>query len=297
MNERCCQPSRRLSRRNLLAGCSAAAALAVLAGSHRVTAALLDQLEVVPTLLVYNTVTGLLAGDLQHSISPRRVQADVDLFPSDWVTLGVGTTNQIGRTGELIPDGSARDIHFWWADPSSPNQATVSDVEAIPGLSSVELPFIALGIADPGSLISVAVNDVSDVHVFLRQWLMDNGIQLAAVRLQGSFGEVMTTVSYNIPPTGIPTGSVYSGDAFFRFGDYPSGLWTMDGVYAIAQALQPVISTAGNPLHLHGYQPDVQVGGHIVRAAALQVVATIYPLQQATVRPAGFSRSITAIST
>jgi hypothetical protein len=247
-----------------------------------------SKFEEVPTLLVYNTVTGLLAGDLQHAISPRWVQADVDAFPAGWITLGVGTTNQPGRTGELIPDGTARSVHFWWADPSSPSQADVSNLEAVPGMSSVELPFLALGIADPDVSFELALSGVNDVHSFLRQQLAAAGAQVAAVQLEGAFGDVMTTVSYNIPPAGIPTGSVYSGDDFFRFGDYPSGNWRMDGVYTAAQALQPVISTAGNPLHLHGYQPDMELGGHIVSAAAVDVAATVYPLQQVAVRPAGF---------
>src|SRR5207248_7521124 len=126
---------------------------------------------------------------------------------------------------------------------------------------------------------------VADIHAFLHQQLLDADLKLAAVRLEGSFGAVMTTVSYNIPPTGIPSGSVYSGDTFFRFGDYPSGSWVMDGVYAVAPALQPVISTSGNPLHLHGYQPAARLGGHIVSAIAADVQATIYPLEEAISRP------------
>jgi len=58
----------------------------------------------------------------------------------------------------------------------------------------------------------------------------------------------------------------------------------MDGVYASAPALQPIISTAGNPVHLHGYQPDSMLGGHITSAEAIHVTATIYPLDQVLIR-------------
>jgi len=175
-------------------------------------------------------------------------------------------------------------VRFWWADPGSSTQADVSDLTAVPGLSAVELPFLAIGIADPTTAIEWSIRDVPAVHAWLTQQLEDAGIDLAAVRLEGTFGDVMTTVSYNIPPTGIPSGSVYSGDSFFRFGDYPSGYWDMDGVFADPEALQPVISTAGNPLHLHGYQPGIELGGHIVSAAATDVKARVYPLEQIVVR-------------
>jgi hypothetical protein len=288
-----------VSRRRLLAGIPAAALLALLA--YHTDVALIEAAALAPkasslrlgqspsvqapTLLVYNSAQGLLSGDLAHAISPAMVQAEIDTFPSNWVTLGVGTTNQVMRTGELIPDGTARDIRFWWADPDSPSQADVSNLVQIPGLTSVELPFLAIGIADRATAVELTLSGVADIHARLKQELLGAGIELAAVRIEGTFGEVMTTVSYNIPPTGIPSGSVYSSSDFFRFGDYPDGEWDMDGVYAAPEALQPVISTAGNPLHLHGYQPTMELGGHIVSAEAEQVTARIYPLSQVVVRP------------
>jgi hypothetical protein len=242
-----------------------------------------------PSLLVYNTAQGLLAGDLEHDVLLPAVQSALSAFPAGWVVYGVGTTNQEGRTGELIPDGTAEDVRFWWADPSSPSQADIVDLAAAPGLSGVGLPFAAIGVGNPSSASEWPLSDVPDVHAWLKQQPAAADVQLAALHIEGSFGPVMTTVSYNIPPDGIPSGSVYSGDSFFRFGSYPSGSWVLDGVYAAAAALQPVISTAGNPLHLHGFQPSERLGGHIVSAAAAWATATVYPLAQALVRPSGFA--------
>jgi hypothetical protein len=219
------------------------------------------------------------------------VQDDIDAFPSNWIVVGVGSTNQPGRTGEIIPDGTARNVRFWWADPSSPSQAAVTNLTAVPSLSTVELPFTAIGVADPNTVMEWPIPTVPSVHAWLKQQLEDRGIDLAAIRLEGSFGEVMTTVSYNIPPSGIPTGSVYSGSDFFRFGDYPSGTWTMDGVFADPAALQPIVSTPGNPVHLHGYQPDLDLGGHIVSAVTDSARAYIYPLQEMIIRPTELSSS------
>ena len=52
----------------------------------------------------------------------------------------------------------------------------------------------------------------------------------------------------------------------------------MNGLYSSEPALQPVIAAPGAPLHLHGYQPVTRLGGHIAHAAALQVTATVWPL-------------------
>ncbi|MFQ5813432.1 MAG: hypothetical protein ACE5I2_09645 [Anaerolineae bacterium] len=55
--------------------------------------------------------------------------------------------------------------------------------------------------------------------------------------------------------------------------------------------MQLVVSTAGHPLHLHGYQTAVaglptvpQLGGHVGSASAISVTATVWPLSQVITR-------------
>src|SRR5690242_9737791 len=45
------------------------------------------------TLLVYNTVQGLLSGDLLNAVTVPLVRSDLAAFPADWPVVGVGTTN------------------------------------------------------------------------------------------------------------------------------------------------------------------------------------------------------------
>ncbi len=239
-----------------------------------------------PSLLVYDTAQGLLAGDLQHAVTVDRVLHDLAAFPPSWSAVGVGTTNQAGRTGELIPDGTAADLHFWWADPSSSSQGSVSDLATVAPASGIEFPFLALGVADAYTPLTWALDGISDVHAWLKDRLGAASMPLAAIQIDGDFGPVMTTVSYNIPPTGIDTSAGYVGAQYFRFGSYDSGTWRMNGVYAAAAALQPVISTAGNPVHLHGYQPGPMLGGHIVSAACTSGIAKIWLLDDLVVQPA-----------
>jgi len=128
------------------------------------------------------------------------------------------------------------------------------------------------------------------------------------VQLRGQFGPVNTTVAYNIPLTGLdPSGRAlrlrsgqasgrslsggYVGEEHFRFGEYVTATWTMNGLYAADPDLQPVISTPGHPLHLHGYQTAVaglptvpQLGGHVGSASAISVTATVWPLSQVITR-------------
>lgn len=249
-----------------------------------------------PALLVYDTAQGLLAGDLQHAVSMSRIQADLAAYPLDWYVVGVGSTNQPGRTGEMIPDGTAANLHFWWADPNSPSQADVTDLGQTSPSGDIEFPFLALGVAASSNPLTWAIENVPDVHSWLKDRLSSAGIMLAALRLQGTFGPVMTTVSYNIPPTGIDTSAVYVSAQNFHFGSYPSGTWNMTGVYAAAAALQPVISTTGNPLHLHGYQPGPMLGGHIVSAAPVSGIATIWVLDALIEQPAPLAPEATGSS-
>ena len=65
------------------------------------------------TLLVYNTVDRLLAGDLLHTVTVDDVLVDLAAYPSHWAVVGVGTTDWAGRNGEMLPSGTAADLRFW----------------------------------------------------------------------------------------------------------------------------------------------------------------------------------------
>lgn len=254
-----------------------------------------------PSLLVYNTVERLLAGDLVHTVTIADVQIDLTTFPPDWPVVGVGTTAWIGRNGEMMPDGTAGQLHFWWADPGSPSQADVMDLISDEGRRikdessfvvgrwsfvgpKAQFPFLALAIGDPTTVVTWTLRDVEDVHAWLEEKLTASGIDLAGLQLRGQFGPVKTSVVYNLPLTGLDLSGGYVGEDYFRFHEYITATWTMNGLYAADPALQPVISVAGHPLHLHGYQPGAMLGGHVGRASAISVTATIWPLSQVITR-------------
>jgi hypothetical protein len=231
------------------------------------------------TLLAFNTVERLLAGDLLHTVTISAVQTSLAAFPSDWPVVGLGTTNRTGRNGELAPDGTAGALRLWWADPDSTPQGNIVNLaDNIP--PDVGFPFIGLAVGNPSTAIVWTAQNVPDVHAWLEQKLAAQGIDLAGVQLFGEFGAVKTTVAYNLPLTGLDLSSGYAGPEYFRFGEYVTHTWTMDGLYAADPALTRVISTPKNPLQLHGYEGDVRLGGHVGSAQAISLTATVWPLEQ-----------------
>lgn len=237
-----------------------------------------------PSLLSYNTVQGLLSGDLNNTVTIGRLLDDLAAYPPDWPVVGVGTTNLPFRTGELMPGGTAGDPRIWWADPDSPSRAAVTDLRAASGGAGARFPFVALAVGDPSRQVTWTAEDVPDVHAWLSARMAEAGIELAGVLLEGEFGAVKTTVSYNIPSTGLDLSGGYVGADYFRFGEYAPAVWRMNGLYSATPALQPVIAAAGNPIHLHGFRPEAMIGGHITSAAATRVSVTVWPLDQLIVR-------------
>ena len=58
----------------------------------------------------------------------------------------------------------------------------------------------------------------------------------------------------------------------------------MNGIYAANPSLQPFISVAKHPLHLHGYRSQERDGGHILRAAIIEASVTVWPLADLILR-------------
>lgn len=237
--------------------------------------------EPAATLIVYSTVEGLLDGELLRSVTIEETLSELAAFPADWPVVGLGTTDWIRRNGELIVDGTAGDPNFWWVDPGygGPVGQLVDLETAEPPQG--EFPFLALAVGDPAAALTWEVRDVPDVHAWLEEQLVADGIAFASVKLEGEFSDVQTSVAYNIPLTGLDLSAGYVGEDFFRFGDYVTSTWTIEGVYAADPELQPVVSTPGHPLHLHGYQPDELIGGHVGHATAISATVIVWPLTEA----------------
>lgn len=237
------------------------------------------------TLLVYGTVPQLLSGDMSAGIAPQVVASDLAEFPADWAITGVGSTDLTGRHGEVMPDGDTDGPEFWWADPGGSSPGEMKALHERNAAGDLNFPFIGMAIGDPSTAITLTATSVPDVHEWLEAKLDEAGIDLAGVELQGEFGQVSTSIVYSIPVTGLDLSGGYVGEDFFRFGTYPTATWTINGVLANDPLIEAIVSTAGHPLHLHGHLPGSRVGGHVAKAAVVDAVVTVWPLEQVIMRP------------
>ena len=230
------------------------------------------------TLMAYSTVERLLSGELLSSVTVDEAVSDLSAFPADWPVVGLGTTDWVRRNGEQVVDGTAGDPDFLWVDPGyDAPVGRIVDLEAAEPPQG-EFPFLGIAVCDPETSLTWEVSGVADIHAWLEERIAAEGIELAAVRVEGEFGDAQTSVAYNLPLTGLDLSGGYVGDDFFRFGDYSTSTWVIEGLYAADPELQAVLSTAGHPLHLHGYQPDALTGGHIQQASAVEATAVVWPI-------------------
>lgn len=249
-----------------------------------------------PTLLVYNTVERLLSGDLVHTVSIDDVWADLFPFPHDWVVVGIGTTDWLRRNGEMMPDGTAREIRFWWADPKSAPQAHIIDLDERPPEQDIaegtlvkrqaRFPFLALGICDPKKAITWKAENVPDLHEWLKARLKDAHIPLAALKVAGTVAHMTSSDAHYIPDTGIDlsAGGGHDQAEYFRVNETENGTWNINGLYAADETLHPLISVRGKPVHLHGYEIESTAGGHINRAQGVTAEVTVWKLRDVVMK-------------
>ncbi len=258
-------------------------------------------------LLVYNTADRLLRGDLFHTVTTADVIDDLAPYPLDVPLVGIGTTSWLRRNGEVIADGTTRSPKFLWADPESSPVGQLIDVcwqrPSTTGTALVtprvddndeqaNFPFLALAVCDPATAIRWETADTADAHEWLIGQLNRHNVGVAGVQFRGQFGQVDTTDAYNIPLGGLDLSRGYTGDQFFRFSHYDSDEWIINGVFAANPSLQPFISVATHPLHLHGYRAQARDGGHVVRAEIRAARVTVWPLDDLVLRIHDVSRAM-----
>lgn len=245
-----------------------------------------------PTLVVWSSIERLYAGHVEPSWPLADALASLETFPADWVVLGTGTTNRTNANGELMVDGTVAEPHFFWADGDIENIAALfeltshdesDDAEAAPVMvdeAAHEFPVLFVGVAPADSAITFEGEDVEDVHVWLTGQLEEAGIALAGVQVTGEFAVVKTSISLDLPTTGFVVEDGRISEDIFHYIDYDTpGAWVMDGVYAAEEDAELIISVPDRPLHLHGYDLEAAIGGHIQSASATHVTATVYPLE------------------
>jgi predicted DNA-binding protein with PD1-like motif len=236
----------------------------------------------VSTLVAFNTVERLLRGDFFHVVDVAEVSAELASFPASSRVLGLGTTNWLGRHGELLVDGTARAPRFWWADPEGEPPAVF--VEVPPAAEGVvgTFPFIAVAVLDAEARAHEWVLDEgADVHASIAQSCVDANIGLAALRVDGALDDVDYQVMCHIPVGGIADERPARAEQHHAGGQ----AWEALGVYAANPTIQSIVSHGVAAVHLHGRAGTPARGGHLNRATASSATrVSAWPLADLVMR-------------
>lgn len=209
-------------------------------------------------IIIFNCVDELLTGDLADTVSLN----DLARQYSGEDIVGLGTTSR-QHSGELLfMSGKC-----YWADPTSDGKVTEIDWTA------EELPFCAITrVSSEDALVFTGIT--GDIHEWLGKKLVELGIPLAAIRVNGTFVNVDLSIADKLPTS--PSENLKSTlTTISQKQD-----WQMAGFYALNSDDQAIITVPESPVHLHGKTLDNSHGGHIKKADSVSSTVTIYPTKQ-----------------
>ncbi len=250
-------------------------------------------------LLAYNTVERLLKGDFFHFSSIEEITQEIARFGSKWPVIGLGTTNWYKRNGEAMVEGKAGKPEFLWADPGStppgklinlnhdhPDQGENLKSPVIDSDDTLpQFPFMAIAVCDPQYAKNYVLSAGENIHTWVEKEFPSENIGLAAIHITGKLNDVKSTAACNIPLGGMDLSQGYSLKENFKFIEYQTGTWSLQGLYGANPTIQQVLSVPGHPLHLHGYEVNEKRGGHINQALTTSdTKITIYPIKDINIR-------------
>ena len=250
-------------------------------------------------ILAYNTVERLLKGDFFHFSKIEEITQEFTNFDKEWPVIGLGTTNWYKRNGEAIVEGIAENPEFLWADPESNPPGKLINLKHDPpdheeNLKSPvigpddnlpQFPFMAIALCDPKESNEYALSAGENIHEWIENKFPSDNLGLAAIHVSGKLDEVKSTAACHIPIGGLDLNEGYSLKDNFKFIEYQTGTWSMQGLYGINPTIQQVLSVPGHPLHLHGFETNEMRGGHINQAiSTTNTRITVYPIKDINIR-------------
>ena len=259
------------------------------------------------TILAFNTVERLLKGDFFHFSTAADITKELNNFNNKWPVIGLGTTNWYKRNGEAIVEGMSENPLFLWADPeSSPPGKLINLNHEHPiheeSLQSpfigaedtiAQFPFMAIALCDPNELQKYTLSSGEVIHEWLEEKFISENLGLAAIHIKGKLDGVKTTTACHIPIGGVDLNDGYSLESSFKFIEYKTGNWSMQGLYGVNPTIQQILSIPGHPLHLHGYEVDNNRGGHINQAFSTSTThITVYPIRNINISIKGLDKAL-----
>ena len=248
-------------------------------------------------ILAFNTIERLLKGDFFHFSKIEELAQEISSFDKEWPVIGLGTTNWYKRNGEAIVDGNAENPEFLWADPENNGKVinlnhdhpdheeklkspVIGPEDALP-----QFPFMAIALCDPKHSEEYTLSAGENIHEWIEHKFLSDNLGLAAIYVSGKLDEVKSTAACYIPIGGLELSEGYSLKDNFKFIEYETGSWRMQGLYGVNPTIQQVLSVPGHPLHLHGYEINEKRGGHINQAISTSTTRVkVYPIKDINIR-------------
>lgn len=226
-----------------------------------------------PRLVVYNSSADLLAGDLWDATRRDRAARDLRDVPPGWLLVGLGTTANDQRNGEVIVRGTAGGPEWLWCDPDAQGLAT--------SLDNQPLPFLALGLGDPARALRINVPADTDLDEAVRDAVRAAGFPLAGVTVEARLSDVVCSVAYNLPKEGTPLGAndTVPGAYLRPVLVEAEADWWAGGLYAAGTADRALINRPGEIVALRGLTGSPARGGVIEAATVVSGTVTVWPLE------------------
>jgi hypothetical protein len=224
-------------------------------------------------LFIFNTLQDYLKGDIWEFITQEEIGKHLFIYPEKYLVFGIGTTDRTYRTGEVIVKGKVDDIHFLWANPEYPNR--------IEHLEGGRFPWLNVGVCDPSNSNIFNLRDISDLHKYVLEKMVKDGIKAASIRIFGTFEMVRYTVSYHLPKNGLNLSKGHRKDEYYRSYQVTSrSNWEIIGIYISEDIANDLGSISGQPLLLEGYEVLSNRGGLVDMAKVHRAKLIVYPLKE-----------------
>ena len=223
-------------------------------------------------LFLFNTHQDYLKGDLWEFITQDEIAKYLFIYPGNYLVIGIGTTDRDYRTGEVIVGGKVDDILFRWANPEYPNRIELLDAS--------QFPWIDIVACDPNRSMVFTLKDVADLHKYLSDNMVQEGIHVAALHLSGSFDAVQYAISHNLPKRGLDLSRGHSREEYYRTYQVASRSdWEMSGLYVVDEIAKIMGSVGGQPILLAGYEILSKRGGLVSMARVHNARLVVYPIK------------------
>lgn len=223
-------------------------------------------------LLLFNTVSDLLKGDLWQFITQGELNRHLYVYPEGHQIIGAGTTNWPERMGEVIVRGTVGKTSFLWANPEYPYQLrTISDGS---------FPWIQVAVCDPRSALKHNLDRTQDLHSAIIDQMRQERIRICALYIEAVAVHVEYSITYRVPKSGIDLTVPQGRDAYVRsFIDESRSRWTIQGIYVDEDIAQTCGFLPGQPLLLLGQNRETNNGGLLRLARVQSAQIQYYPIE------------------